>query len=152
MKIKISAMFIALISIFSLSMSASASGITENVVVTENTRVSEGDLNILGLGRPTNTHNLITSGQMDFGGVAGSSELYTNSYFTGKGTFEFKITNNISKDLKIRFYEKGTFNFPELELIIDGNSTYQATITGFSSSKSYYIQFLPSSDFKGWIR
>jgi hypothetical protein len=104
-----------------------------------------------GTGTPTSSHNLVTSGQMNFSGQASHSTLYTNKFFTGTSNLEVYVDSRISTDLTFKVY-KNTSSSPIYTGKVTGGGVKAVTFAGLSSTGKYYISFSAPSNFTGYVK
>lgn len=131
-------------------------------VVIENNNVTEiqpglatdPDITIFGTNPPTSSSvkNLSLGGQLDFSGEADYSDLYTNSYFTGKSQYQITAKNlHSGEPLKIYLYKSGN------PIAVDSWSigpgyTLGAGPAGLDKSAKYYLKFAAPSKFSGNVK
>lgn len=156
---------LTVISIFSLAIGVSASETVEEAKINliESTPNNIGvsteapvglaleEISLYDLGKPS-TNNVVdlTKGRMDFAGVASVSKLYTNSFFTGKSTVNYRITNYIDHKLTVKVYTQYGI-FATETITVSPKSTLTGTISGLNSSTLYYMTFNAPSDFSGYV-
>ncbi len=111
-----------------------------------------GEIGTYGLSKPS-TSNVVdlTIEQMGFQGSAEGSTLYTNSYFKGKSTITYSITNNSSTKLTVKIFTENGW-FATETLIVNANSTSTGTVSGLNTSTLYYMSFSAPSNFKGYVK
>lgn len=124
-------------------------GVSENPPADAETENTEG-LSTLGLGKPTKSHNLKSSGEMKFSGSAANSNLYTNKYFTGASSVSIEVRNFRDGKLKYKLYKKGTIGAVGTFTLNAKQS--QISVRNLDSKGQYYIKFYGPSNFSGSVK
>lgn len=144
---------LALVGIMTLSIgttSFASPSHHENIGVSLNPPI-ESNITPFGLGKPNkkNVVNLNDS-ELTFSGKANVSTLYSNSYFKGKSTISYSITNDSDSRLTVKFYTSNGW-FKSKDIIVEANATLEGTVDGFKKDTLYYLTFSAPSDCSGKI-
>lgn len=95
--------------------------------------------------------DISSDGKYSGSGLAGTSDLYSNYYFTGVTKMKISVTNNSSKNkLKVKVFKKGAI-FSSSSVTVPASGTTTWTISTDSSTK-YYLEFLAPCDFSWYIK
>lgn len=106
-----------------------------------------------GLGRPNEDNCVnLTEEELDFAGEATHSTLYTNSYFTGKSSVDYSITNYYDRTLTVKIYSMSNPFICVDKIEVDANDTATGTISGLKADKKYYLTFSGPSHFTGTLK
>lgn len=93
------------------------------------------------------------NGPYEFSGVADSSDLYTNYYFTNASQVVIHVDNlHETERLKVRVIikrDQGIQISTDTTYIEPGHS--EEWTVNLDSNKSYFLRFSGPSDFEGWI-
>lgn len=147
---KIGLFCLVLMLIFGTNVEASANsneGVSESPPADAET---EGGVSTLGLGKPTVSHNLKSSGEMKFSGTAANSDLYTNKYFTGASSVSIEVRNFRDGKLKYKLYKKGKIGAVETFTLKSKQS--QISARNLDPKGKYYIKFYGPSNFSGSVK
>ncbi|MEC2288720.1 hypothetical protein P9H11_20105, partial [Bacillus velezensis] len=101
------------VAILSLSIATAASAETDNSrFSTKLTNSVESEFKAFGL-NPPNSNSVVnlTKNKLTFAGQATGNTLYSNSYFQGKSSISYSITNNIGTKLTVKVWNDSDWIF-----------------------------------------
>ncbi|MCY8837621.1 hypothetical protein [Bacillus atrophaeus] len=88
---------------------------------------------------------------LKFSGSSYDQTLYTNSFFKGKSTINYSITNYSKYKLTVKVWEESDLFIATKTLTINPNSTTDGKIEDLDKSSLYYLGFSGPSDFEGSV-
>lgn len=103
------------------------------------------------------THNVKKSGKYTFAGKAEISKLYTNHFFTGKSSYEYRIENTGTEYLKVKLYaapseDKAWRDYLVTTVSVRGGIARGGFFDGLDPNMKYFIVFEAPSDFSGYVK
>ncbi|AJC27109.1 MULTISPECIES: hypothetical protein [Bacillus] len=143
-----------MVAILSLSFATAASAETGNSrFSTKLTSSAEGEFKAFGL-NPPNSNSIVnlTKNKLTFAGQATGNTLYSNSYFQGKSSISYSITNNIGTKLTVKVWNDSDWIFATETLTVNANGTATGTIKNLDANALYYLSFSAPSDFSGYVQ
>ncbi len=95
--------------------------------------------------------NISKDGPYEFSGTAKISTLYSDHYFKGKSTVEYRLENYSDSTLTVKIYKKSNWFIPVKTLTMKAHKKGGGFID-LDKNTEYFLEFKAPSDFYGYVK